>query len=66
MNTTTLKPPSAWVGGKSRLAKDIAVPNLNDHRLHVEVCLGALYLNVYAKKLPQNVKQTEVVNDINE
>ncbi|STQ86207.1 hypothetical protein LS73_000145 [Helicobacter muridarum] len=44
---TTLKAPFSWVGGKSRLAKDI-VELMPPHRLYVEVFGGALSV-LYAK-----------------
>lgn len=44
---TTLKAPFAWVGGKSRLAKDI-VSLMPPHRCYVEVFGGALSV-LYAK-----------------
>ena len=65
MNTThkQLKAPFGWVGGKSKLAKDI-VAAMPDHRLYVEVFGGALNV-LYAKPKPTGTKQAEVVNDIN-
>lgn len=58
MNTTNkqLKAPFGWVGGKSKLAKDI-VAAMPDHRLYVEVFGGALNV-LYAKQsLPEQSKQ---------
>lgn len=64
MQSTTLKPPHGWVGGKSRLAKDIVELIPDDHGLYVEVFGGALNI-LYAKKKPDSPKIREVVNDIN-
>ena len=60
MKTTKLKAPFGWVGGKSKLAKDIVSLIPNDHKLYVEVFGGAL--NVLWAKEPSKI---EVVNDIN-
>jgi len=64
MNTTTLKPPHGWVGGKSKLAKQIVSLIPEDHNLYVEVFGGALNV-LYAKELPKRAKYREVVNDFN-
>lgn len=55
-----LRPPFGWIGGKSRLSKDIVDLIPEDHELYVEVFGGAL--NVFYKKEPS---EREVVNDIN-
>lgn len=59
MQSTKLKAPFGWVGGKSKLAKDI-VELIPEHTMYVEVFGGALSV-LYAK---ENSK-LEVVNDIN-
>ncbi len=59
MKTTKLKAPFGWVGGKSRLAKDI-VALIPTHSIYIEVFGGALSI-LYAKK----PSKLEVVNDIN-
>jgi DNA adenine methylase len=64
MKTTTLKPPHGWIGGKSRLAKQIVSLIPNDHLLYVEVFGGALNV-LYAKEVPTNSKYREVANDFN-
>ena len=56
---TKLKAPFGWVGGKSRLAKDI-VDLIPSHSIYIEVFGGALSV-LYAKK----PSKLEVVNDIN-
>ncbi|WP_257842548.1 DNA adenine methylase [Helicobacter sp. 11S02629-2] len=53
LTPTTLKPPFAWVGGKSRLAKDI-VAMMPPHQTYVEVFAGGLNV-LYAKGLPSDV-----------
>ncbi|WP_300642381.1 DNA adenine methylase [uncultured Helicobacter sp.] len=58
---TTLKAPFGWIGGKSRLAKEI-VEMMPEHKLYVEVFGGGLSV-LYAK--PKMPKISEVVNDIN-
>lgn len=63
MKQKRLKAPFGWVGGKSKLAKDI-VELMPKHRLYAEVFGGALNV-LYAKPKPSNGKQAEVVNDIN-
>jgi DNA adenine methylase len=63
MKNTTLKPSFGWVGGKSKLAKDI-VDLMPEHRVYIEVFGGALNV-LYAKEKPKANKKAEVVNDIN-
>ena len=58
-----LKAPFGWIGGKSKLSKDI-VAVMPEHRLYIEVFGGALNV-LYAKPKPLSSKQAEVVNDIN-
>ncbi len=60
MKRTTLKAPFGWVGGKSKLAKDIVGLIPQDHKTYVEVFGGALSV-FYAKER----SKLEVVNDIN-
>lgn len=60
MQTTKIKAPFWWVGGKSKLAKDIVDLIPQDHRKYVEVFGGALSV-LYAKEK----SKLEVVNDIN-
>lgn len=64
MRHTTLKAPFGWVGGKSRLAKEI-ISYMPPHKLYIEVFGGALSV-LYAKEKPNSAKYREVVNDINE
>lgn len=64
MNTTKLKPPFGWVGGKTKLAKQIVSLIPEDHNLYVEVFAGALSV-LYAKEVPQRAKYREVINDYN-
>jgi site-specific DNA-adenine methylase len=59
MKVTKLKAPFGWVGGKSKLAKDI-VSLFPQHTTYVEVFGGALSV-LYAKER----SKVEVVNDIN-
>ena len=59
MKATKLKAPFGWVGGKSKLAKDI-VSLFPKHTTYVEVFGGALSV-LYAKER----SKVEVVNDIN-
>jgi DNA adenine methylase len=63
MNYTKLKPPFGWVGGKSKLAKDI-VALIPEYRLYIEVFGGALNV-LYAKEKPTLTKGAEVINDVN-
>lgn len=65
MNSTTLKPPFGWVGGKTQLAKEIVSLIPEDHNLYVEVFAGALSV-LYAKKSPNRITYREVINDYNE
>ncbi|MGE4517324.1 MAG: DNA adenine methylase, partial [Arcobacteraceae bacterium] len=48
MQSTKLKAPFGWVGGKSKLAKDI-VALIPEHKMYVEVFGGALSV-LYAKE----------------
>jgi DNA adenine methylase len=64
IETTTLKPPHGWVGGKSKLAKQIVGLIPKEHNLYVEVFGGALNV-LYAKELPTHGKYREVANDFN-
>lgn len=59
MQSTKLRAPFAWIGGKSKLAKDI-VALIPEHKMYVEVFGGALSV-LYAKEKGK----LEVVNDIN-
>ena len=59
MQTTTLKAPFGWVGGKSALAKDI-IALIPEHKTYVEVFGGGLSV-FYAKEK----SKFEVINDIN-
>lgn len=60
MQTTTLKAPFGWIGGKSKLAKDIIDLIPEDHTKYIEVFGGGL--SVLYSKEPSKL---EVVNDIN-
>lgn len=60
MQSTKLKAPFAWIGGKSKLAKDIIELIPKDHTTYVEVFGGALSV-FYGKER----SKLEVVNDIN-
>ena len=60
MQSTTGKAPFGWVGGKSKLAKDIVDLIPNDHTKYIEVFGGALSV-FYAKEK----SKLEIVNDIN-
>lgn len=62
METSKLKPPFAWVGGKSKIAKAI-VELMPKHSSYVEVFGGSLAV-LYAKERLGH-KYTEVVNDLN-
>ncbi len=64
MKTTTLHPPHGWVGGKSRLAKQIVGLIPNDHDIYIEVFGGALNV-LYAKEKLPKASYREVVNDLN-
>jgi len=59
MQTTKLKAPFGWVGGKSQLAKDI-VALMPKHVTYIEVFGGALSV-LYTKER----SKVEIVNDIN-
>ena len=59
MQSTKLKAPFGWVGGKSKLAKDI-VAQIPEHKTYIEVFGGALSV-LYAKER----SHLEIVNDIN-
>lgn len=59
-----MKPPHGWVGGKSKLAKQIVGLIPDEHNLYVEVFGGALNV-LYAKELPERAKYREVANDFN-
>ncbi len=59
MQITKLKAPFGWVGGKSRLAKDI-VSLMPNHTTYIEVFGGALSV-LYTKER----SKVEIVNDIN-
>jgi len=59
MNKQKLTAPFGWVGGKSKLAKEI-IGYFPEHKLYVEVFAGAL--NVLYRK---EKSKLEVVNDIN-
>lgn len=60
MQSTTLKAPFAWVGGKSQLSKDIVALIPNEHSTYIEVFGGGLSV-FYAKEK----SKIEVINDIN-
>ncbi len=60
MQSTKLKAPFGWIGGKSKLAKDIIDLIPQDHTTYIEVFGGALSV-LYAKE----ASKLEVVNDIN-
>lgn len=59
MNKTKLTAPFGWVGGKSKLAKEI-IEMFPEHGIYIEVFGGAL--NVLYRK---DRSRLEVVNDIN-
>ena len=60
MQSTKLKASFGWVGGKSKLSKDIIAAISADHTTYVEVFGGAL--SVFYGKEPSKL---EIVNDIN-
>lgn len=60
---TTLKAPFAWVGGKSRLAKDI-VSLMPPHKCYVEVFGGALSV-LYAKPSIEDILAQKAINRLN-
>ena len=60
MQRTTLKAPFGWIGGKSKLAKDIIDLIPNDHNIYIEVFGGAASV-LYGKERTK----LEVLNDIN-
>jgi len=64
LKSTTLKPSHGWVGGKSKLAKQIVGLIPDNHNLYVEVFGGALNV-LYAKELPTRSNYREVANDYN-
>lgn len=63
VKTTTLKAPFGWVGGKSKLAKQI-ISLMPKHSMYVEVFGGGLSV-LYAKDRPLTGRYREVINDIN-
>lgn len=64
VKTTKQKAPFGWVGGKSKLAKQI-ISIMPEHSMYVEVFGGGLSV-LYAKEKPAKAKHTEVINDINQ
>jgi len=55
INTTTIKPPHGWVGGKSKLAKQIVTLIPQKHNLFVEVFGGAsVLIQNYCKNILMN------------
>lgn len=62
MKTSKIKPPFAWVGGKSKVAKKI-VELMPQHSSYIEVFGGSLAV-LYAKQR-LGYKYTEVINDFN-
>lgn len=60
MQSTTLKAPIGWVGGKSKLAKDIIDLIPTEHKIYIEVFGGAASV-LYSKEK----SKLEVLNDVN-
>ena len=60
MQSTKLKAPFGWVGGKTKLAKDIIDLIPQDHNIYIEVFGGAASV-LYSKES----SKLEVLNDIN-
>lgn len=60
MQSTKLKAPFGWIGGKSKLAKEIVEAISSEHKTYVEVFGGAM--SVLYAKAPSKL---EVANDIN-
>jgi len=60
MQSTTIKAPFGWVGGKSKLAYDIVSLIPEEHTTYIEVFGGALSV-FYAK----DKSKLEIINDIN-
>lgn len=63
VKTTKQKAPFGWVGGKSKLAKQI-ISIMPEHSMYVEVFGGGLSV-LYAKEKLNQGKYREVINDIN-
>ncbi|MCE3037485.1 DNA adenine methylase [Helicobacter sp. faydin-H20] len=61
MQPTKIKPPFAWVGAKTKIAKKI-VEKMPDHKSYIEVFAGGLSV-LYAK--PKISKVPEIINDLN-
>ncbi len=59
MQNTSLKAPFGWVGGKSKLAKDI-IGLIPEHKTYIEVFSGAASV-LYQKE----ASKLEILNDIN-
>ncbi|WP_320034788.1 DNA adenine methylase [Halarcobacter sp.] len=60
MRRTTLKSPFGWIGGKSKLSKDIIDLIPDDHKIYIEVFGGAASVLFGKEK-----SKLEVLNDIN-